>query len=73
MCFGVYSLGHALKENNQYEFDKTLLMLDSYAHVSIHLTQKEFDVIKNWKGFSAKYASYYDYKGHAIVLKPDLI
>ena len=66
------SLTQAILNNNQIETDKILMILDSYANISIHLTQEQIDIIKNWDGFSHQHYSYYDYKGHQIITIPKL-
>lgn len=48
------------------------MMLDTYARISIHLFQEDFNIIKKWEGFSSEYRSHCDYKGHPIILEPEV-
>ncbi len=58
-----------LLNNNQNKFDHNLFIMDCQLGRAsiIPLKKEEFNIIKNWEGFSSK-NDRYNYKGHLIFL-----
>ena len=67
----MFLLKKYIEENNDYEFDKFLVLMDSFAyqHFILSFPTDLFKKISNWQGVTSKKNNELIYKGHKILLE----
>ena len=64
------SLTKALQLNDQYNFDRTLTIINSYVgfrcHYALIIRKEDFEVLKKWEGFYYSKNNIPKYKGYEV-------